>query len=332
MRRGEITGQSFDLSKADMGMPVRSTYIMKKKEMANSSNIDNLLSLFENNDIDENNFTYFDPHASSYAPDIKNEIDNDNIFNDNDRISLDIQQRYNTLPVIDRIPSSSINHITNQQSEYLNIISCNIFNSIANKTIINFCISPIAILSKIIKNDPNINRIMSLLNYNEIFHKTKFDNNTIISKATIFFMNNIQKLKFNFTHYEDYMNNIVEFPFLNKTFAFGFICNKSGSIPSLSHKDLNGYIINLKHSKKNIYCPSFKISNKINMNSTFLNLGYIQNNNLNYLQTIYLNFMNNIYIQNTTLNDTIDLSENFIFYIRHVPNNILLFLGRHGSI
>ena len=329
MHRGEITGQDFDITKADLGMPFRSSTIMKKKEMKNQSVIDSMLAINEEVDSEKNTFQYYDPLSELYAKDITEQI---NPLISDDRLDFDRKHRTNTNPTIERI--SNIQNMSSQNSEYLNVISCNIFNDIANKTFINFCISPIGILSTLIKNDPNIKKIMSVFSGNEIYHQVKIINheNAIISRALIMFNTPTKTLSSNFMHYEDNMNIVVEFPFSNKSFSIGFIRNKRGDMPLLTNKLLNGYIINLKHSKCNIYCPSFKITNKINMNPTFMRMGYLQSNSLSYFQTISFDMINNIYIKNTTLNNTIDLSENFIFYIRYVPNNVILFLGRHGSI
>jgi hypothetical protein len=331
MRRGEITGNAFDITTADIGMPFRSSSIMKRKEIKSQSIIDNLLAINDEQQTEQNNFQSYDPNTELYAKDITEQINP--LIND-DRLDFDRKHRNNTVPTIERIADDNIQNMSAQSAEYLNSISCNIFNDIANKTIINFCISPISMLSTLIKNDPNIKKIMSLINCDEIFHQTRINQqeNAIISRASIKFNTPTKTLASHFMHYEDNMNNVIEFPMVNKSFSIGFICNKQGNMPVLTSKLINGYIINLKHSKCNIYCPSFKITNKINMNQTFMKLGYLKNNLLSYLQTIYFEIENNIYIKNTTLNNTIDLSENFIFYIRYIPNNVILFIGRHGSM
>lgn len=331
MRRGEITGQTFDFTKENIGMPFRSTSIMRKKEVKSQSVIDNMLSSQEEQTSDQHNFQYFDPNSSLYATDVSTTEQINPLIVD-DRIDFDRKHRNNILPSIERISEANIQNMNSQTSDYLNVISCNIFNDIAKQTIINFCICPIGGLSNLIKNDPNINKIMSFINCGEIFHQSKIVNNTIISRASIQYNNSPKILTSNFTHYEDNMNNVIEFPFINKAFSIGFICNKQGEMPLLTLKNLNGYIANLKHSKNNIYCPSFKVSNQINLNPTLSRMGYIKDNSLNYLQTIYFEITNNIYVKTTTMSNTINLSDNFIFYIRYVPNNIILFIGRHGSI
>jgi hypothetical protein len=65
------------------------------------------------------------------------------------------------------------------------------------------------------------------------------------------------------------------------------------------------------------------------MNNTLTEMGYINPNktNFSYIQNVCIISQNDIYL-NDTMHPIFDLSMNFIFYIRYVPNNVILFIGQ----
>lgn len=363
MRRGEITGHFFDMTKEDVGMPFRSMTESKRAERKNRSVMDELVN--DNMEQEVMNFEYFDPSTTPYAHDAgyqptryaekdprlaldvectqtmrrpyvpmsftdtaNSRIDFDSEMR-NPKIKPRMSNRNLTANEFDR----NLQNISSYNSEYINNIALNIFQEIAKQTYINFCTFPLGILSTFIENDQNIKKIMSVVNTKEIFHEIRIHGaqNAIISRSSVILNLNSSVIARTFSHYEDNENHMVEIPMNNANFALGFICNKNGRDILLTQKLFTGYTMNLKKSNRNVYCPAFKITNRLNMTNILASMGYVRNN-ANYMQTIYLESPNNIFIKKSSVGDPIDMSDNFIFYIRYVPNNIILFLGRHGEL
>lgn len=359
MRRGEITGNFFDITKADIGMPFRSVTVSKKNERRNISVMDDVLDP----DIQQESstsFEYYDPSSTSFARDAtaqisvsrdtidpRLEFDRERInYNQSKKSGMD-GRRINDIDMdtnmrnpklrqrqTDRFSDGSLQNISSYNTDYINNISFNIYNEIARKTCVNFCTFPIGIMATLVENDQNIKKIMSIINTNEIFHQLRIQhaNQIITSRASIILNIQPSKVTSVFSHYEDNENHIVEIPMNNPSFAVGFLCNKNGNEICFTQKLFSEYVMNLKRSSVNVYCPSFKITNKLGLNHILSSMGYINNNDIAYAQTIYFESQNNIYIRKTSIRDPVDLSDNFIFYIRYIPNNIVLFIGRHGEL
>jgi hypothetical protein len=331
MRRGEITGQILNVTKADIGMPMRSmTNMAKKEERKQRTNMDDVINVDTNNPQQiDHNFKYFDPSTTQFS----NETGSDNILGDisSPPTHQQLNQHLSSL-IVDRFSDGDIQNIAQFNTEYINSMSINIFNSIAKNTYVNFCVFPIGVLATIIANDPNINQVMSFINTSEIFHQIKIvDNQNKINSRSSVIMNMTSKYSTNnFLHYEDNENSIVELSFINSKFSIGFICSKHDNNVLLSNKLFSVYVSNLKHTKTNVYCPSFGVSNNLNLTKILSSSGYLPNNNAKYTQTIFLKLMNNILIKTSNMQSHIDLSDSFLFYIRYVPNNIILYLGRYG--
>lgn len=339
MRRGEITGTFFDVTKEDMGMPIRSITVLKRNERKNISPMDNIVSVEDRNmdgttTHEQFSFDYFDPSTTHYSGDTTVETKGKQKMNfDDPRLDFDVNHR--SMPSTRNERSiDTIQNISSLNIDFINTLSCKIFDNIANNTCVNFCVFPIGIMATLIENDQNIKKILSIINTSEIFHQIKTDpkNRTIFSRMSMIISLQTSKLINSFGYYDDNENHVVDFPLNDPNFAIGFISNKKGNTPNISHKIFTGYTMNLKHAKVNIYCPAFKISNRLNLNNTLKEMEYISNNSTNYLQTVYLESKNNIYIKSTTMQETFDLSENFIFYVRYIPNNVILFLGRNGEL
>ena len=352
MRRGEITGQFFNTSNEDFGMPFRSTYLTKKNERRNISTMDDI---FNDKQESTKSFDYYDPSMTTYACGTSENSMNKKPIDD-PRLLMDIEHvqnkthnnmnRYVNIDTyirtpklrqptnIDRFTDGSLQNINTSNTDYINTMSFNIFNEIADKTYVNFCVFPIGIMSSLVENDPNIKKIISLINTNEIFYQLKINNmeKTIISRTSIIPHINTSDVTNTFTHYKDNDNHIIEIPMADMKFAVGFVSNKHGNNVQINQKLFYEYVLNLKHSKTNVYCPSFKITNKLGLNNTLSKLGYINNNNVIYSQTILFNFQNNLYIKKSSVTEQVDLTNNFIFYVRFVPNNILLYIGRCGDM
>lgn len=332
MRRGEITGNFFDITKADIGMPFRSVTVSKKSDRKNISVMDDIL---DPDTLQEptTSFEYYDPSLTSFAHDVITPLS----INNDTRLELD-RERINYNQKLqphhtDRFSDGSLQNISSYNTDYINNISFNIYNEIARKTYVNFCAFPIGIMATFVKNDQNIKKIMTIINTDEMFHQLKIQHFDWIISSRASIILNIQPTKVAnlFSHYEDNENHIVEIPMNNPSFAVGFLCNKNGNDIYFTQKLFSEYVMNLKRSNINVYCPAFKITNKLELNSILSSLNYI-NNNVKYTQTIYFESQNNIYIKKTSVREPIDLSDNFIFYIRYVPNNIILFIGRHGEL
>jgi hypothetical protein len=332
MHRGEITGQFYDVPKIDIGMPFRSNTLTKKNDRKNISPMDDLL-LPENNDKPCKTFEYYDPSVTEYAKDatIQPQITFDS--------RLEFDRTFRTTNGANGNTTKSVNHIQNistYNTEYINNISINIYNKMCEMTPTNFCIFPLGIMSSLIENDPNIKKILSIINTNEIYHQLKilYNERTFLSRASIILAFNTEKINNTFSHYEDNENNLIEIPMNNPNFAIGFLRNKFNNNINLTLKLFMEYVLNLKHSNINVYCPSFQITNKLKLNNVLNSLKYIHPNShdkISYFQIIHLAFQNSIYIKKSTICKPVDLSENFIFYIRYVPNNIILFIGQYNS-
>lgn len=327
MRRGEITGQIFDVSKTDVGMPFRSMITAKRGERKNRSTMDDIINVdvVEQSTTREPNFEYFDPSMTSYS---KETCEDSNPINVISNYKNPMMMR----PIKDRFTDGDIQNIAAYNTDYINTLSLGIYNDIAKNTYVNFCVFPIGILATLIANDPNIKKVLSIINTTEIFHQIRSDSsqNQIVSRTSVITDISSQSVTNTFLCYEDNDNNIIEFPLQNKNFAIGFLCNKHGENMILTNKIFSVYVSNLKHTKMNIYCPSFSISNKLKLNKTLSSLGYTPNNNFSYVQTLLLKLNNNIFVKTAHNQQPVDLSELFMFYIRYIPNNIILYLGRHG--
>lgn len=358
MRRGEITGHFFDITKEDVGMPFRSVTVSKKSERKNISVMDDILDA-DTQQESTTPFEYYDPSSTSFARDAtaqisvnrdtidpRLELDRERIKYNPTRggingrrineIDMDTNMRNPKLRQrqTDRFSDGSLQNISSYNTDYINNISFNIYNEIARKTCVNFCTFPIGIMATFVENDQNIKKIMTIINTNEMFHQLKIHHveRMISSRASIILNIQPSKITSVFSHYEDNENHIVEIPMNDPSFAVGFLCNKNGNDICFTQKLFSEYVMNLKRSNVNVYCPAFKITNKLGLNRILSTMGYINNNDVTYTQTIYFESQNNIYIKKTSIREPIDLSDNFIFYIRYVPNNIVLFIGRHGEL
>ena len=352
MNIGEITGSFFGLSKEDIGMPFRPETNTKRNERKNISLIDELVGIHNTGEEQTASFKYYDPTLASFentnfnnAPVAKRGFENSRLdFDvlckknpmlnvlDNRNFSQQPMEQENN-PELDNMFENKLQNINSSDSDYLNRLSCNMFENISNNSYSNFSIFPIGILSTLIQNDPNIEQIMKKINTSEINHTFRsFPNEKIIMSRLSMIINlNSKSLTSTYGLYGDNDNIIVDFPLRNPEFAIGFIKNKTQYGSQLTPKIFNEYMMNLKRIKSNIYCPSFKIANKLNMNKTLASLSIIKKTNISYMQTICVESSNNIIIKNTSFNNidnSIDLSENFIFYVRFVPNNLILILGK----
>lgn len=301
MKRGEITGHFFNTARSEVGMPLRPQSTTRREERKAITKFD------DDMEQADSSLASFDPFN----------IPNEHL----------IERKHKTNPTQDRFVPSGLKNISYYDTDYINTLSFNIYNELIKNTISNFCIFPVGILSSFIK-DPTIDQILSTITTQEIFFQTQLQHKIVNSRSAVS-INVPQKLIINkFTYYEDNENQIVEYPLNDEKFAIGFICNKNDNEIELTDKLYTGYMSNLKRTKINIYCPPFVIKNKINLNETLLSLDYIASDNIRYLQTIYLNSHQNIFIKTTTSQNQIDVSNNFVFYIRYVPNNVILFIGR----
>jgi len=358
MRRGEITGQFFDTAKADIGMPYRPTTILKKHDRKNISTMDDIIDPTQTPE-NEPTFESYDPITTAYAKEISEQLTPHELsqkVSDSGRTIIDsrldfdrarinkttktdmdsnmrrpqLKQRESTVSYTEK----KIHNVSSYNTDYINSLSFSIYNTIAERSIINFCVFPIGVLSTIIENDQTLKKILKSLDNNEIFHQLRIQNTNHIMHSRSSVILNLQSDNTSkmFTHYEDNVNHIIEMPLLNPDFAIGFLYNKNGEMIQPTQRLFMTYIMNLKRSNINVYCPAFKITNKLDLNKILSYMNLIDSNNIKYEQTIYFEFKNNVFIKKSSVIDPIDLSNNFIFYIRYVPNNVILFIGRHGEL
>lgn len=320
MRRGEITGEMFNLSKEDVGMPIRSAIAPKKEERKNVSNMDDIINVDQmEQETPSGDFNYFDPSLTSYSHEINARKPN--------RIAKQDLRSLN-----DRMLDFRVQNISSYNTEYLNNISFSVFNSIAKDSYTNFCVFPISIMSSFIGHDPNIQKILSVVNTKEIFHEVKNhpSGQAILSRSAIMMNVDQKDAEKSLLYYDDNDVDVVEFPMKDHNFDLGFMTSKTESEINLTNKNFISYVSNLRTRKANVYCPAFAVSNKLHLNKTLSSLGYLPNGHLKYFQTVCLELCNNLLVKANKNYNSVDLSENFIFYIRHVPNNIVLFIGRYN--
>lgn len=309
MSLGELTGEFFNMTEIDRGMPFRSTYVMRDDKRKNYSVIDNELNNVT--DIEEVDFQYFDPTLTNFGTSniVGHGVARSRHMNMND---------------------SGRNQMTFMNTDYMNNIFFNIFTNIQEKTKLDFCIFPIGILKTLVANDPTIDSILQMSNTKEIFHQIKTQKNNIISRASAIISTPYEYVKNKLTYYENNDNCCIEFPMSNDKFSFGIICNKNKDDIILTKKVYNEYILNLHRANINVFCPAFKAGNKLNLNKIVNELGFVNRKNsaYNYYQNVLFELNTDIYLKTSAHNPIIDLTENIIYYVRFVPSNILLFIGK----
>lgn len=295
--------------------------------------MDNIIT--DSNVHTSKNFDYFDPYITSYAYHTDTKFNNPT-QNISSPLKITNFSRHNLYDVHTSIPSNlkfdhNLRNIGIFDADNINNISIKIYNEISTRTQSNFCIFPIGIMATFIENDVNLNKILSSIKTSDFFHQIKIQKeNTIVSRASIKLSLNTSQISKKILSYEDNDNIIIEFPIVNTSLAIGIMCCKNGDNINLSHKLFSVYTKQLKIANLNVYCPAFKVMNKLHLDELLISMGYINNSDLHYLQTIYFEMCNNLYIKKTSTRVPIDLSDNFIFYTRIIPNNIILSIGRYG--
>lgn len=310
MNRGEITGEFFRMSDIDKGMPVRSNYVLRDDKRKNISILDKELNTLT--DTDEMELQYFDPSVSDYA-----------------KSNISGKARNNPQMSMDRMRNTM--HVLN--TDYLNNIIFDMFTNIQGKTMNDFCIFPLSIIKTLIANDETIDNILYDIKSNEIFHQIKQQNNQLISRASICISIPLNTMKNKIDFYEDNDNYCIEVPMNKDGFKFGIISNKNNEELTISKKLFSEYILNMKQAACNIYCHAFKMGNKLNLNSMLKEFGYINTKNMyyHYIQNIYFELQTDIYMKTSSHKPLIELSNNIIYYVRYVPSNIVLFIGKKNQ-
>ena len=296
MKRGEITGEFFDISKADIGMPFRSIAITKKNDRKNISVMDDLVR--PNDTQPAKSFGYHDPYTSLYHE------------------RLECQ---NELP----------QNISIYDATYMNSFSFKIYNEFAKNTYVDFCISPIGALSMLVERDKNIDAIIHAVD-DFVYLKKSISPTMCVSRSSFA----VKKGKSELRSYTDNDNYVLEFQTQHQPISMGFIASKkhmSCDSLNLNTKLFTEYITNLGGFYSSVSCPCFKIANKLNMNNTLQSLGMAHRGLPKYFQTVYFELSDDISKITSRLTDVYDLNKNFVFYVRYVPNNVILFIGRRSS-
>lgn len=317
---GEITGEPYKTNEADVGMPFRSSTSSKKKVVNQISIFDDLN---KKNDCELPVFDYYDPYASctsSFECKQKKFTSDSTRLDDNVNISGKKKMK-----LFDR--DKFVKNIDMYNIEHINEISINIFNELSKKSLSNFCVFPLGILASLIKNDPSISSIIDILAENKIFFEKHFNNNVSVNRTSFGVRYNTNKC-FNYNTNEQ---SITEIETIVPNFRFGML-KYSNNIMSLNYKNMAELISNIRTFTSGITCHSFKHTNKLVLNSTLGDLGYVKSDNVKYIQTIYFELCEDIYISSTNKNLIFDdagvYAANFIYYVRYVPNNVLLYIGR----
>lgn len=346
MNRGELTGEIFGTSKVALGMPVRSQFISKRQERKNLSVLDDTIDINMtrgSQTLDTPaSFHYFDPAMQSHSI---SEFDTgtQSLTQQRDIDQMPPPQASWAVrsPTLTSTPASTdsmqfnelqegqLQNIHSINADYINNMAFDIYNEFCKSTNHDFCVFPIGIMRNLIERDLSINKIMSIVNNTEMFHQTRVSGNKIISRATAQLSLDAQTIKNKLSYYEDNDNMVVEFPMNNPSFAFGIICDRDKGLINLSSRLFSSYMMNLRKQNINVFVPAFKMPNTLNATGILRNLGHVRSDRIHYLQTLYFEFQNAVYIKNSMGRPVINLSEHIIYYIRYVPNNVLLFIGRH---
>lgn len=313
MNLGEITGQIYGMSKLEKGMPFRSQYTTKRNERGHFSTLEEDVNIQTDKgtaDESKTSFRYFDPAMTSVG---KSEFQ---------QISDTPHESYN------EIAERQLQNITSGNSEYVNTIAFNMYNEIGKMTMFDFCIFPIGIMQNLIERDMTIAKIMTQVNNSEIYHENRQSINTMASRTSALISLDPQRVKGKINYYEDVNNIAIEFPMSTAGFSFGIICDKNQGEISLNSKLFSSFVSNLKKTNVNVYLPAFRQTNKLNVNIALKNLGYISTDMVKYTQSLYVEFQKTLLIKSASARPIVNLSNNFIYYIRYVPNNVVLFIGR----
>lgn len=343
MNRGELTGEMIGAQKVALGMPVRSQFTSKRQERKNLSVLDDTIDInltrgSQTSDTPAS-FHYFDPAMSSQSI---SEFDNgpQSLTQHRDIDQMPPPQAswaggsIQTSAIADSMQfneqmEGQLQNIHSINADYINTMAFDIYNEFCKSTNRDFCVFPIGIMRNLIERDMSINKVMSIINNSEMFHQTRTNGNKIISRATAQLSLDTQIVKNKLGYYEDNDNMVVEFPMNNPSFAFGIICDRDKGLINLSSKLFSSYMMNLRRQNINVFVPAFKMPNTLNATGILKNLGHIRSDRIHYLQTLFFEFQNAVYIKNSMGRPVINLSEHIIYYIRYVPNNVLLFIGRH---
>jgi hypothetical protein len=331
MNRGELTGEMFGTQKVAIGMPVRSQFTSKRQERKNLSVLDDTIDInltrgSQTSDTPAS-FHYFDPAMTSQSI---SEFDNgpQSLTQHRDIDQMPPPAIANSIQ-FNELQEGQLQNIHSINADYINTMAFDIYNEFCKSTNHDFCVFPIGIMRNLIERDMSINKIMSIINNSEMFHQTRVNGNKIVSRATAQLSLDTQTVKNKLGYYEDNDNMVVEFPMNNSSFAFGIICDRDKGLINLSSKLFSSYMMNLRKQNINVFVPAFKMPNTLNATRVLKNLGHIRSDRVHYLQTLFFEFQNAVYIKNSMGRPIINLSEHIIYYIRYVPNNVLLFIGRH---
>lgn len=313
MSQGEITGQLFGMSKLEQGMPFRSQYTTKKHERGHFSTLDDdvNIQITKNDGEATTAFKYFDPAMVQTGQ------------SEFQRVTDPKQPLYN------EASERQLQNIAFGNSDYVNNIAFNMYNELCKVTSYEFCIFPMGILQNMIERDMTIAKIMTQINNSEMYHGTKQSINNVISRTSASITLD-EQVKSKINYYDDVNNIVVEFPMNNDGFAFGVICDKNNNEISINNKLFSGFMLNLHKSPVNVYLPAFEVKNSLYMNGVLKNLGYISSDMVKYSQSLYFELPKTLLIRSASGKPIINLARNFIYYIRYIPNNVVLYIGRRS--
>lgn len=221
------------------------------------------------------------------------------------------------------ITDSPLKNISMVTTEHLNAMSISIYNKILENTIGKFVLCTPCIISMFIDGDNTLTSILRELSNKFMYHDKKISDYAMNTRSSAKIDTNTK----DFMVYEDNNLKMIECIF-NTKFALGFFINKSNNEFHLNEKIFYGYVSNLVKSHTNIKCIPFVISNKINMSSSLRSLGYISNN-YRYIHTNYFELCKTQFISDVMTKNTTVIKNNYTFYVRHIPNNVILYIGNH---
>ena len=119
MRCGEITGQPFDNSDMNVGMPFRSVSTMRKHDKNNNGA--RTIDICTSSNVVNDKFEYYDPSENHFSGDI-----------------MPTNNHGHTQPTIcDKFPER-IKNISVCTTDYVNNVTCDMYNKILHATRGNF--------------------------------------------------------------------------------------------------------------------------------------------------------------------------------------------------